>query len=186
MPRSGRQLASAAALLGAALILWLTTREQSTPPASRPHPPAQATSPASSAPATRPPPDTDTPPAPRPLPTPDHPRSELADDLNAPGGSIEADLRIVHGLLGAFRSNFPRLGNPTGTNEEITAALAGANRLRLAVLPPDHPAINRDGQLCDRWGNPFFFHAESATRMTIRSAGPDGRRWTADDAVFEP
>jgi len=111
---------------------------------------------------------------------------DLARDLNAPAGSVAADLRLVSGLLETFRTNFPREGNPVGTNAEITAILTGANRLRLAFLHPRHPALNAAGELCDRWGTPFFFHAESATRMEIRSAGPDKKMWTADDEAFVP
>ncbi len=114
-----------------------------------------------------------------PAPLPDFP-------LNAPGTDIHSDLRLVSDLIGTFRTNFPRDGNPSGSNAEITAALTGANKLRLTLIPPRHPAINADGELCDRWGTPFFYHAESATRMEIRSAGPDRRFWTDDDAAFTP
>ncbi len=111
---------------------------------------------------------------------------DLARDLNAPAGTVAADLRLVSSVLETFRTNFPREGNPVGTNAEITAILTGANRLRLAFLHPRHPALNAAGELCDRWGTPFFFHAESATRMEIRSAGPDRKMWTADDETFVP
>ncbi len=120
------------------------------------------------------------------VPPPPPERSTLADALNAPGGEIHADLKIVAGVLETFRSNFLQTGNPAGNNAEITATLTGRNRLRLALIPADHPAINREGELCDRWGTPFFFHAESATRMGIRSAGPDRRMWSEDDVVLEP
>ena len=113
-------------------------------------------------------------------------RSALADTLNTPQSTIAADLRIVLDLVSAFRTNFPREGNPVGSNAEITAALSGRNALRFAFIAPDHPAINRAGELCDRWGTPFFFHAESGTRMTIQSAGPDHRLHTADDIVLVP
>lgn len=113
-------------------------------------------------------------------------RSTLADALNAPHTDIQADLRLVAGIVETFRSNFLQTGNPTGTNAEITAALTGQNRLRLALIPSDHPAINREGELCDRWGTPFFFHAESATRLDIRSAGPDRKMWNEDDVVLSP
>jgi hypothetical protein len=116
--------------------------------------------------------------------SPSAPRSTLADGLNSPNQDIFADLRQINDLLAAFRSNFPRDGNPAGSNPEITAALAGKNKLQLALLPPDHPAINRDGELCDRWGTPFFLHPESGTRMDLRSAGPDRKFWTEDDVVF--
>lgn len=113
-------------------------------------------------------------------------RSTLADELNAPASDIHRDLRLVAEIVGTFQSNFLQTGNPTGTNAEITAALAGKNPLRLALVPADHPAINREGELVDRWSTPFFFHAESATRMEIRSAGPDRKMWTDDDVAFAP
>ena len=113
-------------------------------------------------------------------------RSNLADALNTPASDIRADLRLVSSIMKTFRSNFLQTGNPTGTNAEITAALTGRNRLRLALIPSDHPAINPAGELCDRWGTPFFFHAESATRMEIRSAGPDRKMWSEDDVVQSP
>lgn len=113
-------------------------------------------------------------------------RSALADELNLPTTDIRSDLRVVSDVIHAFQTNFPRDGNPTGSNAEITAALTGKNKLRLALVPPDHPAINRSGELCDRWGTPFFFHAESATKMEIRSAGPDKKMWNDDDVVFTP
>ena len=112
--------------------------------------------------------------------------SHLADHLNAPTGDIRADLKIVANVLENFRTNFPHDGNPVGNNAEITAVLTGRNKLRYAAIPPNHPAINPAGELCDRWGTPFFFHAESAARMGIRSAGPDKKMWTADDIALEP
>jgi len=115
---------------------------------------------------------------------PPEPRSELADRLNAPTGNIRSDLRIVENLIDAYRSNFRE--NPVGTNAEITAALSGKNRLHLVLLPRDHPAINVRGELCDRWGRPFFFHQLSGTQMGIRSSGPDRTMWTDDDAVLDP
>lgn len=119
-------------------------------------------------------------------PTPTSAESRLADGLNAAGGTIETDLRIVLGVIEAFRLNFPREGNPIGSNAEITAALQGRNSAGVALLPRGHPAVNAAGELCDRWGTPFFFHAESARRMEVRSAGPDRRLWTDDDVVLAP
>jgi hypothetical protein len=106
--------------------------------------------------------------------------------LHSPQGDVAGDLRIVQAVLEAFRTSFPAEGNPTGSNAEITAALAGANRLRLVLVPRSHPAINADGELCDRWGTPYFFHSESRRRTTVRSAGPDRRMWTADDVEHAP
>ena len=112
--------------------------------------------------------------------------SDLAKNLNSPTTDIRADLRLVSDVIETFRTNFLQTGNPVGSNADITAALTGKNKLRLALLPPNHSAINRAGELCDRWGTPFFFHAESATKMEIRSAGPDKKMWNDDDVVLSP
>ena len=49
------------------------------------------------------------------------------------------------------------------------------------------PAADRTtGELLDRYGTPYFFHAESGTRMTITSAGPDKKIHTPDDETFVP
>jgi hypothetical protein len=111
--------------------------------------------------------------------------SRLADGLNAPGGDVRSDLRIIDGIFIAYRSAL-RTGNPIGENAEITAALCGRNKLGFAFIPADNPAINRKGELCDRWGTPYFFHQASGERMELRSAGPDRKLWTADDEVLTP
>jgi len=74
----------------------------------------------------------------------------------------------------------------TGHHVEITAALAGNNPVRFAFIPPGHRAINARGELVDRWGTPFRFHQLSGTQMEIRSAGPDRKFGTTDDAEFSP
>ncbi|MES2694990.1 MAG: hypothetical protein V4773_16075 [Verrucomicrobiota bacterium] len=119
-------------------------------------------------------------------PEPDPALAPASYPLNSPTTDIRADLRLVSETIDTFRSNFPKDGNPVGNNAEITAALTGKNKLRFPFIPPKHPAINRHGELCDRWGTPFFFHAESATKMEIRSAGPDKKLHTADDVTFAP
>jgi hypothetical protein len=168
-----RRAITAGLLLLVTFLLWWRTK----PPAATPSPaaaPAATTTTSSgvglSVTQSTPPPE----------------RSTLADALNAPSGDIHADLRLVLGIVDTFRSNFLQAGNPTGTNAEITAALTGRNKLRLSLIPADHLAINPAGELCDRWGTPFFFHAESATRMEIRSAGPDRKMWNDDDVVISP
>lgn len=111
--------------------------------------------------------------------------SHLADGLNDTRGDIDSDLRIVGSLLEAYRSAL-HSGNPVGENAEITAALTGKNRIGFAFIDPRNPAINRKGELCDRWGTPFFFHSLSEGQMEIRSAGPDKQLWNADDVVLAP
>lgn len=115
---------------------------------------------------------------------PDPGRSPLADRLNDPAGTITEDLAILQRVLNNF---LLELGShPVGSNREITAQLTGRNASRHAPLPPDLPAISAEGELIDRWGTPFFFHALSAREMEIRSAGPDLELYTADDVTWSP
>ncbi len=106
--------------------------------------------------------------------------------LNAPNSNIAGDLETLRNVFDSWRSNFPREGNPVGENFEITAALTGKNRLSFALIPPNHPAIDARGELCDRWGTPFRFHQISGEHMELRSAGPDRKFGTADDALLSP
>lgn len=110
----------------------------------------------------------------------------IAAPLNAPDSNVDRDLDILRQLFEAWQSNFPREGNPVGENAEITAALMGENRLGFALVPRGHRALNERGELCDRWGTPLRFHQLSGTRMEVRSAGPDRKFGTEDDAVLTP
>jgi hypothetical protein len=112
-------------------------------------------------------------------------RSRLADSLNSAATDVHSDLRLVNEIFDAYRGAV-RSGNPVGENAEITAALTGRNRLGFPFIPKDSPAINRKGELCDRWGTPYFFHQLSGEKMEIRSAGPDQKLWTADDEILTP
>jgi hypothetical protein len=111
--------------------------------------------------------------------------SQLADELNSPATDIHADLRLLDGIFVRYRAA-THGQNPVGDNVDITAVLTGRNALGFAFIPKDHPAINADGELCDRWGTPFFFHQLSGEEMEIRSAGPDHKLWTDDDQVLSP
>jgi hypothetical protein len=157
------------ALIVAAALLWLNLPESPPDPAGAAKPESQDESAALQAQA-------------RVVQAP----STLASDLNAPDSTIERDLVIVDSVFEAFRSNFPRVGNPVGENDEITAALTGRNNLGLQLIPRRHPAISHRGELVDRWGTPFFFHQLSGDVMEIRSAGPDRTMHTEDDAVLTP
>lgn len=172
-----RSLAIAVGALLAVAAWWLFFRASGD---RRPPPAATKTAPATLAPRG---------PSPTPQPRPDpaaEPASHLADALNAPDGTIRRDLEILNEVFGAWETNFPHTGNPVGENAEITAALTGANPLHFAFIPKNHRAINARGELCDRWGTPFLFHQLSGTQMEIRSAGPDKKFGTADDARFTP
>jgi hypothetical protein len=117
---------------------------------------------------------------------PEEQPSHLADALNVRDGTIRHDLEILNEVFTAWQTNFPHEGNPVGENAEITAALTGANQLGYAFVPRNHPAVNAQGELCDRWGTPFRFHQVSGSLMEIRSAGPDRKFGTADDAFWPP
>ncbi len=76
-------------------------------------------------------------------------------------------------------------GNPVGTNEEITRALNGENPRQVHFFNADAGLrLNRQGELIDPWGTPFFFHQLSGQEMEIRSAGPDRVMYTEDDLVI--
>jgi len=118
------------------------------------------------------------------MPSVDAP-SQLVDGLDSPQGNIHADLRMINAVFAAYRGA-THATNPIGENIEITEVLTGRNKLGFAFIPRHHPAINAKGELCDRWGTPFFFHQLSGERMEIRSAGPDGKFFTPDDQVLTP
>lgn len=111
------------------------------------------------------------------------PLAEEAARLNDPTTTVQDDLGILDLLLGGYHGQYGE--NPVGENDEITAALTGRNLRALAWLPPGGPFLDPQGRLIDRWGTPYFFHAESGDHMQIRSAGPDRKMWTADDATEE-
>lgn len=125
------------------------------------------------------------PPAATPSPE-DEPPFEGIEWLHAPDRTAVQDLQLLQEVFASWQTNFPREGNPVGSNAEITASLTGENRLRHALIPRRHPAINAEGELCDRWGTPYFFHQLSGTEMEIRSAGPDRRHYNEDDVVLTP
>jgi len=90
------------------------------------------------------------------------------------------DLAIVQELLQHYR--FLYKSNPVGSeNAEFTAALLGANPKQVVFISPTSKALSRSFELIDRWGTPFFFHPESASSLTLTSAGPDRKLWTPDD-----
>ncbi|MBC7369351.1 MAG: hypothetical protein H7343_21495 [Undibacterium sp.] len=114
------------------------------------------------------------------------PPVSAAFELNSPRYDVAHDLVLLNDVFNNWRLDFPRTGNPFGGNSDITAALVGDNPLRLPYIPRSHPAINAAGELCDRWGTPFRFHALAGDRMELRSAGPDKKFGTPDDALLTP
>ena len=70
---------------------------------------------------------------------------------------------------------------PATTNRMLTRSLTGENRAGLEVIPPGHPSVSESGELLDRWGTPYQFHAVSSQSIGVRSAGPDRQMYTSDD-----
>ena len=106
--------------------------------------------------------------------------AQSAAQLHSEEIDPQDDLQILQNLIGAYR----RIdgANPTGgLNFEIVAVLTGKNDRKVALIAPDHPALNAAGELVDRWGNPYWFHPVSREVMEVVSAGPDGDLFTEDD-----
>lgn len=75
--------------------------------------------------------------------------------------------------------------NPVGNNAEIAKAILGDNLKQMKIPIPAGSSVNPNGELCDRWGTPYFFHQLSAKVMEVRSVGPDREMHSADDIVVK-
>ena len=119
-----------------------------------------------------------------PPPPPKDERSPLADKLHAPDRTGVQDLGVVMNLFAQYRIRFQ--GFPVGEdNAAFMNALTGNNPGHLAFISRDHPAMDAQGQLLDRWGEPFFFHLLGHDALQIRSAGPDRELYTPDDLLID-
>jgi hypothetical protein len=110
---------------------------------------------------------------------------QKADSLNSPNHSVQEDLQIIAefvDLLGKAGIN-----HSLGDNADITAALTGTQYAgqKGHLFPRQHNAL-RGGRLVDRWGTPFWFHANGPGKLEIRSAGPDKQLFTPDDIAHQP
>jgi hypothetical protein len=107
-------------------------------------------------------------------------RPGSVNDIPASADDISEDLSAVDSAIRNFQAVLGE--NPIGSNAEITAALLGNNLKQIKLEVPAGSQVNGQGEMCDRWGTPYFFHQVSATEMEIRSAGPDRKMWTGDDS----
>jgi hypothetical protein len=97
------------------------------------------------------------------------------------------DLRKVHRVIGGYFSVIKDASRfPIGGNEDLSAALKGANPNREIFLRPDHPVFGKDGLLVDRWGSRLVVHPEGWRQIELRSAGPDGVAFNEDDLLISP
>jgi len=108
---------------------------------------------------------------------------DLGRELGQKGLAATEEIEIVQSIFSQFRRHYKE--NPVGENYEITATLTGANKKKISYLSPDHTSINERGELCDHWGNPFWFHSMSKDVMEVVSAGPDGKLHTDDDVKMQ-
>jgi hypothetical protein len=96
------------------------------------------------------------------------------------------DLNILQEVLGHARMLIKdHHGIPLADNADFVRFLGGSNPHHVAWIRPGHPAVNESGELTDRWGTAIFFHQESSSQTSLRSAGPDRVFWTDDDLVLE-
>lgn len=111
------------------------------------------------------------------------PIAENAVSLNSSETSAEEDIETLDFLISHYRKL--QGGNPVGENDEITASLLGKNSKSLVFLRRDSAYIDSSDRLIDRWGTPYFFHAISADKMDIVSAGADLKHHTGDDLTSD-
>ena len=108
-------------------------------------------------------------------------------DGYATTGDVQEDLKKISDLLQSYQILIKADdAMPFASNLDMAAAFRGENAHRTAFLPQQHQAFDKAGEFVDRWGKPLFFHVQSATRIEIRSAGPDREMWTEDDVQLNP
>lgn len=110
------------------------------------------------------------------------PGADILKNYALPSTRPEDDLHVMAHLLSNLRL-LVKGDAPfrMGANEEFASALMGKNAAKEVFLEAPHACLNAKGQIVDRWGSPLFFHVRNANRIDLRSAGPDGEMWTADD-----
>lgn len=113
------------------------------------------------------------------LPGVDHPILVSSSRFQTAQIQPADDREILSAVIDTFRRDFG--GNPIGENAEIFTALRGQNAKGLRYFPAEFPGLQTSGEVLDRWGTPWRFHALSGKNMEITSAGPDTTFGTADD-----
>lgn len=98
--------------------------------------------------------------------------TEPADQLLQPDIEPSQKLVIWQRMLIDYQTLYRSL--PTGSREEILAALAGENPRGIVFISPDHPALEQDD---------IFFHVISSQLIELRHAGDDGEIFTDDDII---
>lgn len=106
----------------------------------------------------------------------------IANEMTAPDVGPEQSMEKFGEVLSFYRMNFEE--NPVASdNQSVMASLMGANPRGLVFFPQDHPSLNGDRELVDRWGTPYYFHALSGKLMEVVSPGPDRKLGNDDDLI---
>ena len=106
----------------------------------------------------------------------------IANGLSDPEEGPEQDLEKLGNILSFYRMAFTE--NPVAAdNQSVMASLMGENPRSLVFFPADHPSLNGQGELMDRWGTPYYFHALSGKEMEIVSPGQDKLLGNDDDLI---
>jgi hypothetical protein len=110
------------------------------------------------------------------------PPNPMAGAIGSPKVTPEKETSMVLELFQIYRREFGAFPAGEG-NAQFMNALRGANPGKLPIFPLEHPRLDAKGNLLDPWQRPYIFHAVSRDRLEIRSKGPDGEIFTADDVV---
>lgn len=97
------------------------------------------------------------------------------------------DLRKLHRVVTGYFSVIKDGSRfPIGGNEDLAAALRGENPNREPFVTAENPVFSAEGLLIDRWGRPLVVHPIAWRQIELRSAGPDGVPFNADDLIVAP
>lgn len=111
---------------------------------------------------------------------------ELSAKLHQASRSPAEDIEVLAELLANYRQAHDGENPIAPNNRVVVAQLQGQNEQKRAVLPESGVPGLTGGELRDRWGTPYFFHALSARELEILSAGPDRKLHTEDDVRLDP
>lgn len=105
------------------------------------------------------------------------------NDLLTPGLTPEQQTEIIGNILLDYWITNRSL--PTGTNEEIFAALGGKNKSGITYAHPGHPALTPDGFRAQGDPSPIRLHVRSSQggQFDLIHTGPDGLPFTTDDQI---
>lgn len=124
---------------------------------------------------------------PQPMPPVPTGSESLLAGYGDPATPPMEDLRkIQHVAIGYFSVIKDSGRFPIGGNADLSAALRGENSNREIFVRPGNPVFSSDGLLIDRWGHPLVVHPQAWRELELRSAGPDGVPYNADDLILAP